>query len=88
MKIRPVQKIIDILRGKYKQTQTIYGDIVVIDSVLPHPMPIGPRNSDAVEFSKILPNFKYYTMYPMKPGKLVWFSHGYGKDAQIFQQDL
>ena len=88
MKIRPVQKIIDILRGKYKQTQTIYGDIVVIDSVLPHPMPIDPRNSDAVEFSKILPNFKYYTMYPMKPGKLAWFSHGYGKDAQIFQQDL
>ena len=54
---------------------------MVIDSVLPHPMPIGPRNSDAVEFSKILPNFKYYTMYPMKPGKLVWFSHGYGKEG-------
>lgn len=63
-------------------------NIVVIDSVLPSKNPIGPRNADLLEFINRLPNFKYYTMYPMKPGKNAWFSHSYGMPEDVFKDNL
>ncbi len=63
-------------------------DIVVIDSVLPSKNPIGPRSTDLIEFIKKLQNFKYYTMYPMKPGKEAWFSHSYGMTEDEFTENL
>lgn len=63
-------------------------DIVVIDSVLPSKNPIGPRSSDLIEFTKKLPNFRYYTMYPMKSGKKAWFSHSYGMTDSDFNDNL
>ena len=63
-------------------------NIVVIDSVLPNKDAIGPRNSDALELSRQLPGFHYYTMYPMKPGVAAWFSHGYGMDENEFKKRL
>ncbi|MDB5160738.1 MAG: hypothetical protein JWO96_118 [Candidatus Saccharibacteria bacterium] len=68
--------------------KVIEEDIVVIDSVLPSKNPVGPRNSDLIEFIKKLPNFKYYTMYPMKPGKSAWFDHGYGMEKGTFKENL
>lgn len=68
--------------------ETISGDIVVIDSILPSKMPIGPRNSDLIEFSKKLPGFKYYTMYPMMPGANAWFPNGYGMSPEAFYDNL
>lgn len=66
----------------------IIEDIVVIDSVLPSRTPIGPRNADLIEFINKLPNFKYYTMYPMKPGKSAWFTHSYGMTEEAFKDNL
>lgn len=63
-------------------------NIVVIDTALPNKNPIGPRNSDALEFMKKLPGFKYYAMFPMKPGKEAWFTHGYGMTHHDFQENL
>lgn len=68
--------------------RTVYEDIVVIDSVLPNKDAVGPRNSDLLEFAKTLPGFKYYTMYPMKPGEDAWFSHGYGMTKEHFEENL
>jgi glycosyltransferase involved in cell wall biosynthesis len=68
--------------------QVVNEDIIVIDSVLPNKNAIGPRNSDLLEFVKKLPSFKYYTMYPMKPGKEAWFSHGYGMEEQVFRRNI
>jgi glycosyltransferase involved in cell wall biosynthesis len=68
--------------------KVVKGNIVVIDSALPNKNAIGPRNSDLLEFSKYLPDFKYYTMYPMKPGNAAWFSHGYGMDKKQFKENL
>lgn len=68
--------------------EIVSGDIVVIDSILPSKMPIGPRNSDLIEFSKKLPGFKYYTMYPMLPGKKAWFPNGYGMNSDVFENNL
>jgi glycosyltransferase involved in cell wall biosynthesis len=68
--------------------RTVRGDIVVIDSVLPDNNAIGPRNSDLLEFVKQLPSFTYFTMYPMKPGKDAWFSHGYGMPKDKFRRNL
>lgn len=66
----------------------IRGDIVVIDSVLPSKNPIGPRNADLLEFINKLPAFKYYTMYPMKPGRNAWFTHSYGMTEEVFKDNL
>ncbi|MBC7404815.1 MAG: glycosyltransferase family 4 protein [Cytophaga sp.] len=66
----------------------ISDDIVVIDSVLPHKNPIGPRNSDFLGLINKLPNFTYYTMYPMQPGPDAWFSHGYGMTLEQFSESL
>jgi len=68
--------------------KVIKENIVVIDSVLPNKDAIGPRNSDVLEFCRRLPDFKYYTMYPMKPGRAAWFSHGYGMDEKQFKENL
>ncbi|HKU19087.1 MAG TPA: glycosyltransferase family 4 protein [Candidatus Saccharimonadales bacterium] len=69
-------------------SRQVRGDIVVIDSVLPDKKAIGPRNSDFLEFVKRLPNFTYYTMYPMMPGDAAWFSHGYGMTKPDFTRKL
>ena len=74
--------------NRIKSKNVINGNIVVIDSALPNKNPIGPRNSDLIEFSKDLPGFKYFTMYPMEPGKSAWFSHGYGMDSKQFNENL
>lgn len=63
-------------------------DIVIIDSVLPNKDAIGPRNSDALELIERLPGFRYYTMYPMTPGKEAWFVHGYGMAKDVFKKNL
>ncbi len=68
--------------------RTVKGEIVVIDSILPNKDAIGPRNSDLLEFVRQLPDFTYYTMYPMKPGRSAWFSHGYGMTEQDFRRKL
>ncbi|HEX3568977.1 MAG TPA: glycosyltransferase [Candidatus Saccharimonadales bacterium] len=73
---------------KAAAARTIRENIVVIDSVLPSKNAIGPRNSDLLEFVKKLPGFAYYTMYPMKPGKDAWFSHGYGMAKEDFKRNL
>lgn len=68
--------------------RTVSEDIVVIDSVLPNKDAVGPRNSDLLEFAAKLPNFKYFTMYPMKPGPEAWFTHGYGMTKEDFKKNL
>lgn len=73
---------------KAAAARTIRENIVVIDSVLPNKNAVGPRNSDLLEFVKKLPGFVYYTMYPMKPGKEAWFSHGYGMAKEDFKRNL
>jgi len=80
--------VVKYLLQKFIYSRKIHGDIVVIDSVLPSQNPIGPRNSDLITFSKKLPGFKYYTMYPMKPGPKAWFSHAYGMTKEQFDQNM
>ena len=80
-----------MLKGLFDKSipgRVVRDNIVVIDSALPSKNPIGPRNSDLLEFSKKIPNFKYYTMYPMKPGPNAWFTHGYGMTKSVFRQNL
>lgn len=68
--------------------RTVVEEIVVIDSVLPNRDAVGPRNSDLLEFARKLPNFKYFTMYPMEPGTEAWFAHGYGMSKEAFRSNL
>jgi len=81
-------KLKGLPRSLTKSGDIIKEDIVVIDSVLPSKNPLGPRNSDLIEFIKELPDFKYYTMYPMKPGKNAWFSHSYGMAENDFKNNI
>ncbi len=76
------------LRAKNIFKRVIKDNIVVIDSVLPNRDAVGPRNSDFLEFTRQLPAFRYYTMYPMKPGPKAWFAHGYGMEPKKFAQQL
>ncbi len=73
---------------KIYSSKLIKEDIVVIDSVLPNKEAVGPRNSDLIEFAKKLSNFRYYTMYPMKPGNKAWYSHTYGMTQEQFNKKL
>lgn len=79
---------LEAIKFLFNKKKVIKADIVVIDSVLPSKNPIGPRNADLLEFIKRLPNFKYFTMYPMKPGKSAWFSHSYGVTEDVFKENL
>jgi glycosyltransferase involved in cell wall biosynthesis len=81
-------RIRDKLERLFLRGNVVEEDIVVIDSVLPAKNPMGPRNADLIEFIKNLPDFKYYTMYPMKPGKSAWFSHSYGMNEADFKANL
>lgn len=76
------------LVSRARNLRPVTGDIVVIDSVLPNKNPLGPRNSDLIEFTKNLPGFKYYTMYHMMPGKEAWFPHGYGQSKEQYTENL
>jgi hypothetical protein len=76
------------LPRRIQAPRTIKENIVVIDSVLPNKDAVGPRNSDLIEFSKRLPGFKYYTMYPMPLGEKSWYSHTYGMTAEVFNSRL
>lgn len=67
--------------------QTVKGGMVVIDSQFPQKDPFAFRNSEINEYFKEIPGFKSYTMYPMKPGKDAWFTHGYGVSYEQFQEN-
>lgn len=82
------EKIKELSRGVSLGRSSVKENIVVIDSVLPAKNPMGPRNADLIEFIKNLPDFKYYTMYPMKPGKSAWFPHSYGMADATFKENF
>jgi glycosyltransferase involved in cell wall biosynthesis len=73
---------------KAARLRTVNGEIVVIDSVLPNEAAMGPRNSDFLGFVEKIPTFKYFTMYPMRPGGNAWFSHGYGMTKRQYNESL
>lgn len=62
-------------------------EIIIIDSRFPRPIPLGFRNNEINEYFKRIPGFKSYAMYPMKPGQLAWFKHGYGVAKKEFSDN-
>lgn len=74
-----------MLRRLFKKTIT--EDVVVIDSRFPRPLPFGFRVTEINTLFKLLPDFKSYTMYPIKPSKGAWFDHGYGIERVEFDEN-
>jgi glycosyltransferase involved in cell wall biosynthesis len=65
--------------------KTVRDNFVIIDSQFPQKEPMGFRNTEINEYFRRLKNVKIYAMYPMKPEKEAWFSHGYGVDERTYE---
>lgn len=70
--------------GKKKNKESI----VIIDPEFPQEIPFGFRNYEINGLLRLIAGCKSYTMHPMKPGNLAWFSHGYGMSHGKFSHNL
>lgn len=62
-------------------------ELAVIDSVFPQRVPFSFRNAEINEYFDRVKTFKSFAMYPMRPGKEAWFSHGYGVTSRQFRNN-